>query len=159
MKIINSIYKCTTEQNYLLVLYALWICRFCLNFYRLSLHLNFWYKIHLIRHYGCASFEIFLKLPTIFFHKIFTFIPKKWFTLNISGPFGALPIKNSATAAAAAPPGPGPAASPSVSRQPSDQIGAQRRRGAHRDVRREPGVPQGHTRSTQKSRLLTRSLA
>jgi len=83
MKITNFICKCTTGQNCLLVLYALWVCRFCLNFYRLSMHLNFWYKVHLMMHYGCASFEFFLNIPTMFFHRVFTFSPRRWFALNI----------------------------------------------------------------------------
>ena len=83
MKITNSICKCTTGQNCLLVLYALWVCHFCLNFYRLSMHLNFWYKVHLMMHYGCASFEFFLNIPTMFFHRVFTFPPRRWFALDI----------------------------------------------------------------------------
>ena len=83
MKITNFICKCTTGQNCLLVLYALWVCRFCLNFYRLSMHLNFWYKVYLMMHYGCASFEFFLNIPTMFFHRVFTFSPRRWFALNI----------------------------------------------------------------------------
>ena len=53
------------------MLYALWVCCFCLNFYRLSLHLNFWYKIYLMMHYGCASFEFFFETSNYSFSQDF----------------------------------------------------------------------------------------
>ena len=58
-------------------------CHFRLNFSRLSLRLKFWYKVHLMMHYECASFEIFWILVTIIFKKVFTFPPRKWFAPNI----------------------------------------------------------------------------
>ena len=64
MKITNSIWK---------VEFAIFVWIF------LSLRLNFWYKVHLMLHYRCASFEILW----IGFYRVLTFPPRRCFAPNI----------------------------------------------------------------------------
>ena len=58
-------------------------CHFCLDFYTISLSLNFCYNVHLWMNYGYALFYNFWKPLSRVFGRVFTIALRGWFAPNI----------------------------------------------------------------------------